>query len=454
MNSILARYALLPSGWAENVEVEIKAEGTIGAVRTGVAAAESSDRILLAAQSNVHSHTFQRAMAGMTERRTAGRDSFWTWRTLMYRFLEQLTPAQFEAIAALAFVEMQETGFAAVAEFHYVHHRPGGAPYDNLIETSERIFAAAARTGIGLTHLPVLYSYGGAGEAPLAGGQLRFANDVERFARLVEMARTAAARYLPGDARVGIAPHSLRATTPAQLATVTERFSDTPIHIHIAEQPKEVADIAAWLGARPVEWLLGALAVGPNWCLVHATHMIDAETTAMARSGAVAGLCPITEADLGDGPFNAPAYAAAGGAMGIGSDSNVRISVSEELRLLEYSQRLRDTARNVLGAGDGSVGDTIYRWALSGGARALGRACGEIGEGKLADLVGLDGGHVAFAALRREQVLDGWIFAAGDRAVRDLWSAGRHCVRDGRHIARDEVETRYRSVIRELAAQL
>ncbi len=450
LTSILARHALLPGGWAENVEVEINADGTIGAVRTDVAAAGSSERILLAAQPNLHSHTFQRAMAGMTERRAAGRDSFWSWRKLMYGFLEHLTPGHIEAIAALAFVEMQEAGFASVGEFHYVHHRPGGGLYDNPIETSERIFAAASKTGIGLTHLPVLYSYGGAGEAPLAGGQLRFGNDVDRFSRLVETARAAAARSLPGDARVGIAPHSLRATAPGQLAAVTERFADGPIHIHIAEQPEEVADISAWLGARPVEWLLGALDVGPRWCLVHATHMSEAETEAMAGSGAVAGLCPITEANLGDGPFNGPAYIAAGGAFGIGSDANVRISVAEELRMLEYSQRLRDTARNVMLAGDGSVGEALYRGSLSGGARALGRNCGEIRQGKLADLVALDGEHLAFSGLKPEQFLDGWIFAADERVVRDLWSAGRHCVQDGRHVARDAVETRYRLTLEEL----
>ncbi len=450
VTKILARYALLPGGWSENVEVELGAHGIIDAIRTDVAVAGSSERILLAAQPNLHSHTFHRAMAGMTERRTAGRDSFWSWRTLMYRFLEDLTPEQIEAIAALAFVEMQEAGFASVAEFHYVHHRPGGAPYDNLIETSERIFAAASQTGIGLTHLPVLYSYGGAGEAPLAGGQLRFGNDLDRFSRLVETAQGAAARSLPGDARVGIAPHSLRATAPGQLTAVTQRFADGPIHIHVAEQPKEVDDIAAWLDARPVEWLLGALDVGPAWCLVHATHMSEAETEALARSGAVAGLCPMTEANLGDGPFNGPTYLAAGGAFGIGTDANVRISVAEELRMLEYSQRLRDLARNVLLTGEGSVGEAIYNGALSGGAQALRRTCGEIREGKLADLVALDGEHLAFSGLKPEQFLDGWIFAADDRVVRDVWSAGRHRVQDGRHVARDAVETRYRAAIEEL----
>jgi len=453
MTTIFAKHALLPDGWAADVAVDIGAEGVVSDVRTGVADPNGADRILLPALANLHSHTFQRAMAGMTGRRGKGRDSFWSWRTLMYRFLDHLTPEQIEAIAALAFIEMQESGFASVAEFHYVHHRPGGGAYERLAETSERIFDAASQTGIGLTHLPVLYSYGGAAEAPLAGGQLRFGNDLDRFLRLVDDARKAAAS-LPADTRVGVAPHSLRATNPAQLAALTETVAEGPIHIHIAEQPKEVEDISAWLGARPVEWLLGEHMVGPRWCLVHATHMTGAETKAMARSGAVAGLCPITEADLGDGPFNAPAYLQAGGAFGIGSDSNVRIAAVDELRMLEYSQRLRDVARNVLATSARPVGAALYQGALSGGAQALGRNCGEIREGRLADLVALDGGDLCFAALTPDQFLDGWIFAAGAGVVRDIWCAGRHCVRDGRHIARDEIEARYRLALRNLMSAL
>jgi len=454
MTTIFAKHALLPDGWATDVAVGIGADGVIADVRTGVPDGSGADRILLPALANLHSHTFQRAMAGMTGRRIEGRDSFWSWRTLMYRFLDHLNPDQIEAVAALAFIEMQESGFASVAEFHYVHHRPGGAAYENLAETSERIFDAASQTGIGLTHLPVLYSFGGAGEVPLAGGQLRFGNDLDRFLKLVEDARKAAAASLPADSRVGVAPHSLRATNPTQLAALVEACVDGPIHIHIAEQPKEVEDISAWLGRRPVEWLLGEHAVGPRWCLIHATHMTGAETEAMARSGAVAGLCPITEADLGDGPFNAPAYLQAGGAFGVGSDSNIRIAAAEELRMLEYSQRLRDVARNVLAGDAGSVGASIYNGALKGGAQALGRNCGEIREGRLADMVSLDGGDLCFAALTPDQFLDGWIFAGGDHIVRDVWCAGRHCVRDGRHVARDEIEARYRLALRNLISAL
>jgi len=453
MTTLLARRALLPEGWARDVAVDLAPDGTIAAVRRDVAQAAGAARILLPALSNLHSHSFQRAMAGMTEARAeggaAGRDSFWSWRALMYRFLDRLTPDQIEAIAAFAFVEMLEAGYAAVAEFHYVHHQPGGAPYADLAETSARVMAAARETGIGLTHLPVLYAFGGAGEQPLAGGQARFGADLELFARLVEAARQAA-RALPADTVVGVAPHSLRATNPAQLAEIARIYVGAPIHIHIAEQPAEVAQAQAWLGARPVAWLLGALPVGPRWCLIHATHMTEAETRALARSGAVAGLCPITEANLGDGAFNGPAYLAAGGALGVGSDSNVRISVSEELRTLEYGQRLRDGARNVLSVSEGSVGEGLYRRALAGGAQALGRDAGAIRAGALADLVALDADAPAFAALSDAQLLDGWVFAADDRVVREVWSAGRACVVEGRHIARDAVAARYRAALRAL----
>ena len=332
---IFAERALLPDGWAEQVRITVTG-GQISSVATAAVPQSGDARVsaLLPALSNLHSHAFQRAMAGMTEHRIAGRDSFWTWRDLMYRFLDRLTPEQMEAIAALVFMEMQEAGYAAVGEFHYVHHQPGGGTYADIAELSNRIFAAAHLTGIGLTHLPVLYTYGGAGQQPLAAGQLRFGNTVDGFADLLEATRTAA-RALPADTRVGIAPHSLRATNPADLARALPLAAGNPIHIHVAEQPKEVADISAWLGARPVEWLLANTPIGADWCAIHATHMTAQETATLAKSGAVAGLCPITEANLGDGPFNGPGWLAAGGAFGIGSDSNVRISLTEELRTLE-----------------------------------------------------------------------------------------------------------------------
>jgi len=453
MPAIFARHALLPDGWADDVAVEIGADGTIAAVTPGARDPSGPPRLLLPAIANLHSHTFQRAMAGMTEHRGAESDSFWTWRALMYRFLDRLTPEDVEAIAALAFVEMQEAGFAAAAEFHYLHHAPGGAAYEDPAELTARILAAAAETGIGLTHLPVFYAHGGVGGRPLAGGQLRFGCDLDRFAALVEAAR-AAARDAPADMRLGVAPHSLRAVTPAALATLLAAHPDGPVHIHAAEQTAEVADVEAWLGARPVAWLVANAEVGPRWCLVHATQMTPAETEALARSGAVAGLCPVTEANLGDGVFDGPRFIAAGGALGIGTDSNVRISVAEELRQLEYSQRLRDQARNVMLTGPGSVGAALYARALAGGAQALDRPSGAIRPGLLADLLTLDADHLVFAGLERARWLDAWVFARADGALRELWSAGRRCVADGRHVARDRVEPRFRAAMRALADRI
>ncbi len=451
---IFAKQALTSTGWVENLRLTLS-QGRISSLGTGETAQDGDTQVdvLLPALANLHSHSFQRAMAGMTEYRKAGKDSFWTWRDLMYRFTKQLSPEQIEAIAALVFMEMQEAGYASVGEFHYLHHQPDGTPYDDLGELSGRIAAAASDTGIGLTHLPVLYSYGGAGQVPLESGQARFGNSLDRFNSLVERARDVVGA-LPDDCQVGIAPHSLRATCPADLAAVLQVHSVGPVHIHIAEQPKEVADISEWLGARPVEWLLQNADVSQNWCLIHATHMTPTETQDMARSKAVAGLCPITEANLGDGPFNGPTYLEHGGRFGVGSDSNVLISLTEELRTLEYSQRLRDVARNVMVVGEGSIGETLYCGAARGGAQALHRGGGEIAVGELADLVAIDSRDTALCALQSHQLLDGLCFAARDRVVTDLWSAGRHSVKAGRHVQRDRIVANYRSAMASLMSAL
>lgn len=450
---IHAKQALLADGWAQDVRLHLS-DGMVAKVETGVAgqAGDSCVDTLLPALSNLHSHSFQRAMAGMTEQRAAGRDSFWTWRDLMYRFVDRLTPDQVEAIAALTFMEMQEAGYAAVGEFHYLHHQPGGAAYGNIAELSERIAAAAAQTGIGLCLLPVLYSYGGADKQPLSEGQLRFGNDLDRFAHLYQGAESAIAK-LPADARLGIAPHSLRAVSPEDLRDI-QKLTHSVIHIHIAEQVAEIEQILAAFKARPVEWLMDNFDLSDHWCLIHATHMTADETQAVAQSGAVAGLCPITEANLGDGIFNGQEFLCAGGRFGIGSDSNVNISLTEELRLLEYSQRYRDLSRNVMIAGEGSVGQALYLGAAEGGAQALARNAGRIAPGQLADLVAIDSTSPALCALNTTQLLDGLVFAAKDEVVTDLWSAGRHCVRDGQHHARDAIVTRYRAVMQELMAQI
>lgn len=457
MTTFFAEHALLPDGWGSNVRVGIDAAGRINAVdpdsQPGTGDIMLKSRLLLPAPCNLHSHAFQRAMAGMTEYRSARHDDFWSWRKLMYRFLDVLTPDHIEAVAALVQVEMLEAGYAAVGEFHYVHHQPGGVSYDNIAELSERIFAASKVTGIGLTHLPVLYSYGGAAQAPLIGGQLRFGCDPERFARLHEAAKSAMSA-LDDDSAIGVAPHSMRAMDPACLKTIAADYADGPVHIHAAEQVREVEDVQAWLGARPVEWLLNEAGVDKRWCLIHSTQMNEQETVGLANSGAVAGLCPITEGNLGDGIFNGSQYLASAGHFGVGSDSNIKISVSEELRQLEYSQRLQHKARNIMTSGENSTGDVLYRKILAGGARAMQRDNGALATGKLADMVAIDTDHIALCGLSGSQLIDGWIFAADDSVVTDVWSAGRHCVQNGRHRQRDSVESRYRSTLKELTALL
>jgi len=449
--TLWAEQALLPQGWAHGVAVRLR-DGRITAVEPAPAPPPGSERraLLLPAPVNLHSHAFQRAMAGMTERRGPDpRDSFWTWRQLMYRFLDRLTPQDVQAIAAFVQMEMLEAGYGAVAEFHYLHHAPGGQPYARLGEMSERIAAAAAQTGIGLTLLPVLYQYGGCDLRPLGPGQARFGNDPDRFARLVDQAETALAA-LPADAALGIAPHSLRAVTPEGLSAAAALRPGQPLHMHLAEQVAEVDEVLAHRGARPVEWLLANQPVDGRWCLIHCTQMQRHETLALAGSGAVAGLCPITESSLGDGIFDGVAWAGAGGAFGVGSDSNIRIALAEELRTLDYSQRLRDRSRAALATPDRSTGRVLFEGAVAGGAQAAGRATGAIAPGMWADLLALDGAHVDLEGRQGDDVLDAWVFAGDDRMVRDVWSAGRHLVQGGRHVARGPIEAAYRATMARL----
>ena len=452
MSLIHAKTALLPDGWAEDVCVRILG-GRIVEVIQGAAPVGHGVDCLLPAPVNLHSHTFQRAMAGLTEKRTAGQDSFWTWRTLMYRFLEQLTPDDVEAIAAMVMVEMAEAGYAAVAEFHYLHHAPGGGGYADLAEMSTRIAAAAAETGMGLTHLPVLYERGGCDGRALNAGQLRFGNDPDRFAALWEGVRVGL-RSMPADTVLGVAPHSLRAASPQGLAMAAAMDPSAPVHIHVAEQLAEVAEVMDATGQRPVEWLLQHQQVDARWCLVHATQMTPDETLALARCGAVAGLCPITEANLGDGIFDGQRYVQAGGRFGVGSDSNVRVSLSEELRMLEYSQRLGLKGRACLAGPGRSAGRVLFEGAAQGGAQAAGRTSGAIAAGLWADLVALDLSGPDLMNARGDTILDTWIFARDDRLVTDLWSAGRKLVSGGRHFARDQVMRRYGATALRLRAAL
>jgi formimidoylglutamate deiminase len=438
-----AKSALLPEGWARDVRIRVEG-GRIVEVTSGVVG--QGHGVILPAPVNLHSHTFQRAMAGMTEGRTAGQDSFWTWRALMYRFLERLSPEDVQAIAAQAMVEMAEAGFSAVCEFHYLHHPVGGGTYADPAEMSGRIVDAARETGLGLTHLPVIYEQGGVDARALAGGQLRFGSDPDTYARLLDGAGRALAT-MP-DAVLGVAPHSLRAVSRPTLARLAG-MTNGPVHIHIAEQVAEVAEVQAAWGARPVDWAVANLPVDGRWCMVHATQMTAAEVAALARTGAVAGLCPITEANLGDGIFDGPGWLAAGGRFGVGTDSNVRISLAEELRVLEYSQRLTLKARAVM-ADDRSTGRLLWEGAVRGGAQAAGRGSGAIAVGAWADLLALDTGDLRLEGLEGDQLLDAFVFAGRDGLVRNLWSAGRHIVQGGRHIARDAIAERFRATMRRL----
>ncbi len=452
MATIWADTALLPQGWARDVTVHIDG-GRVASATAATAPGPDADRvdILLPAPGNLHSHSFQRAMAGLTEGRgPEGADSFWTWRRQMFSFLDRLSPDDVEAIAAMAFVEMLEAGFGAVAEFHYLHHGPGGAPYADPAEMAGRIAAAAAATGIGLTLLPVLYEQGGCDGRPLAPGQVRFGCTPEGFARLAD----GAARHLAAagtDAMLGIAPHSLRAVQPASLAFAASLRPGAPVHMHLAEQTAEVAEVQAALGARPVEWLLANAEVDSRWCLIHCTQMEAHETAALAATGAVAGLCPVTEASLGDGIFDGLRFRAAGGRFGFGTDSNIRIGLFEELRSLELSQRLRDRGRALLAEPGRSTGRVLWDAAVGGGAQALARQ-GGIAPGAWADLLALDAAAGDLPGRSGDGILDALVFARGEGTVRAVWSAGRPVVREGRHVRRDAIAARYRAACARLAA--
>ncbi|MFK3781691.1 formimidoylglutamate deiminase [Agrobacterium sp. NPDC089420] len=445
MTAIHAGAALLADGWARDVRIHCD-NGVISSVETGVPAQPQDEchAVIVPALANLHSHAFQRAMAGLAEIRGRGDDSFWSWRTVMYKFALSMTPDHVEAVAARLYMEMLEAGFGRVGEFHYLHHDRDGSHYGNIAEMAERIGAAAAQTGIGLTLLPVFYAHSGFGGQPPIEGQKRFIHSLDSYERLMQGAQ-AVVKSLPG-AVLGIAPHSLRAVTGEELAAIEPLAKGGPIHIHVAEQTKEVEDSLAFSGARPVEWLLANAPVDDRWCLIHATHMTETETRRMARSGAVAGLCPITEANLGDGIFPAPAFIAEGGHYGVGSDSNILISVPEELRTLEYSQRLSQRARNVIADAGHSTGEKLFRQALEGGGKALAAGTG-VEKGKSADFVALDISTLSY--LPTPQILDQWVFAGGV-GVDSVWVRGRKLVQAGRHIRHREISDRFNKVMAEL----
>ena len=445
--ALFAENILTPKGWRANARIAI-AGGRIADLAFDQTPQPGDERhgIIVPAISNVHSHAFQRAMAGLAERRGPASDNFWSWREVMYRFTFAIEPDEAEAIAAQLYMEMLEAGFARVGEFHYLHNDKDGSLYGNIGEMAERIAAAAGETGIGLTLLPVFYAHSDFGGLAPNDGQRRFIHDRDSFARLME----ASSKIVSGldHAVLGVAPHSLRAVTPEELDFAAS-LTDGPVHMHISEQTKEVDDCLAWSGKRPVEWLLENTGVDGRWCLIHATHMTDAETDGLARSGAVAGLCPVTEANLGDGIFPASRFLASGGAFGVGSDSNVLIGLADELRQLEYAQRLGERARNVIAEPGGTTGRRLFDGALSGGAQAMGIEAG-IADGRPASFFSLD--NRAAPWLTEDQSLDGFIFA-GQAKPDCVWANGVKQVEGGRHMKRAAIEARFRKAMTALMAR-
>ena len=438
-SSLFAAHALLPTGWARDVLLTWDAAGRLTAATpaasapAGVAVAPGP---VIPGTPNLHSHAFQRAIAGLTEYRGAAQDSFWSWRTLMYRFALKLTPAQLEAIAFGRYVEMLEAGYTSVCEFHYVHHDADGQPYADDAELALAVLRAAQRAGIGLTLLPVLYQTSGFGSQAPSEGQRRFIRSTDSMLRLLERLQPLCAAQ---GTRLGLAPHSLRAVPPEglreALAGLDAIDATAPIHIHIAEQTQEVDDCIAWSGQRPVAWLLDHAPVDGRWCLVHATHMDPDEYRRAAASGAVAGLCPSTEANLGDGIFDLSAWRAAGGVWGVGSDSHVCVNAAEELMLLEYSQRLATRQRNVTAdVAQPQVATAMGLAAVRGGAQAAGRPIAGLAVGQQADFVVLDAAHASLAGLAAPEMLAGHVFASHrSSAVQSVYVGGRAVVRDGQH---------------------
>ena len=437
MKKYYARDALLPQGWARDVVIAVD-KGDIVAVTPDSRGGEKLAGPVVPGMANLHSHAFQRAMAGLTEVRGPGEDDFWTWRELMYRFVERVTPAQAKAIATHLYVEMLEHGYTAVAEFHYVHH-----PEEMLLAH----LAAARSSGIAITLLPSLYAWSGFGRKALHERQARFSSSVQDIAACVQSMR----KSLSEDIRVGVAPHSLRAVDPAALKELVSAAPKGPIHIHAAEQTKEVDECRSALGKRPVEWLLSNMSVDERWCIVHATHLTDEETRALAASGAVAGLCPTTEGNLGDGIFPLAEFRAAGGRYGIGGDSHVSRDPAEELRLLEYFQRVSARKRNVVSSRRSpAVGTTLWLEAAAGGAQALGRRMGAIAPRMRADLVVLDPEHVDLAGKRGDAITNALVFSGGRGMVREVMVAGRWAVRGRRHPKAARARSAYAAALKRL----
>ena len=449
---LFAADALLPTGWARNVLITWDGAGRITAVTPNAQAAGAAvaPGPVLPGMPNLHSHAFQRAFAGLTEYRGESQDSFWSWRNLMYRFAARITPESLEAIATWLYVEMLEAGYTSVCEFHYVHHDQDGTPYADDATLSLALLRAAQRAGIAITLLPVLYQTSGFGAKPPRADQARFIRSTDNMLSLLE--RLAPAAQAQG-AVLGLAPHSLRAVPPDSLTAAVQGLTalnpQAPLHIHIAEQTQEVDDCIAWSGQRPVQWLLNHAPVDERWCLVHATHMTADEYAGAARTGAVAGICPTTEANLGDGIFDMPLWLQHGGRWGVGSDSHACVNAAEELLMLEYGQRLSRRQRNVLASsGQPEVATAMTLQAVQGGAQASGRlvhgSTAGIAVGQSADWVVLDAQHVALRGLPAPAMLSAHVFASHrTSAIDSVWVGGACRVAQGRHALHDSAASAF-----------
>ncbi len=448
--SLFARHALLASGWTENVRLSWNADGDLTQVQTEATAQayETQQQFVVPGMINLHSHAFQRAMAGMSEIAGEGPDSFWTWRDLMYRYALHITPQQMQAIAAQLYSECLRHGYTAVCEFHYLHRAQDGTFYPNMAETAEQVIAAAKATGMGISMLPVLYSHADFNDQPLRTDQRRFSTNVEQILQLIQQLESSR----NSQVEIGVAPHSLRAANIAQIRELVSAMpAQRPIHIHIAEQQREVDACIAATGKRPVELLLETQQVDQRWCLVHATHLTKAELAGMASSGAIAGICTSTEGNLGDGFFDLPDYISANGNFGIGSDSHASQSPIEELRWLEYGQRLRLQGRNIAQIpGQRRVGDFLWQACLKGGSLASGRRVGELAVGKRADFLLLDDQHPNLQGLPVTDVLNSWIFSGNDNLVRDVYVGGKQVVQNGKHNQQERIQREYVACMREL----
>lgn len=436
--------------WQDNVRFHWDEQGTLTQVETQATANAFEKQVgfVLPGMINLHSHSFQRAMAGMTEIAGDTPDSFWTWRDLMYRYALAISPEQIQAIAAQLYSEGLRHGYTSVCEFHYVHRDPQGAMYSDSALMAKRVIAAAQETGMGMSMLPVLYSYADFGEKELRHDQRRFRTDVNDILTMIESLDSLRSKQI----EIGVAPHSLRAASIAQIQELQAALpKQRPIHIHIAEQQKEVEACLAYSGKRPVQLLLDEVALDQRWCLVHATHLTPDEVSRIAQSQAVAGICTSTEGNLGDGFFELPSFIAQQGRFGIGTDSHASQGMVEELRWLEYGQRLRHQARNVATTSKQKrVADFLWQECLQGGTAAAAREVGSLVVGKQADMLVLDEAHPNLQDLASQDILNTWIFAGNDNLIRDVYVAGKQVVQQGRHIEQEKIQSEYIACMKQL----